>query len=250
MDRDLVTRAQDGDQRAFEMLTSAHHPRLFRVAYGILRDRHLAEDATQQAFLEIWRHIPRLRDTSRFEAWSYRLLVNACYDEAKRRPNWVPTASVPSGDMPFGRDVSGPVIARDQLDRALRRLSLEHRAVLVLRYLQDQSPEEIGEMLDIPRRTVYSRLQRALDNVRGVLEADARVTERSKRVTRSLDERRALGHGHRGVLPRDRRRPTRLEGECSPGRESPAADAAGPKTPMAASVATPTCIPGRHRPGD
>jgi len=177
MDQDLVTRAKDGDQRAFEVLAAAHHPRLFRVAYGILRDRHLAEDATQQAFLDIWRHIPRLRDTSRFEAWSYRLLVNACYDEAKRRPTWVPTANVTPGDMPLGGDASGPVIARDQLDRALQRLSLEHRAVLVLRYLQDQSPEEIGETLDIPRRTVYSRLQRALDNVRGVLEADGRITE-------------------------------------------------------------------------
>ena len=179
MDQDLVMQAQDGDQRAFEMLTVAHHPRLFRVAYGILRDRHLAEDATQQAFLDIWRHIPRLRDRSRFEAWSYRLLVNACYDEARRRPTWVPTASMAPGDMPISRDASGPVIARDQLDRALQRLSLEHRAVLVLRYLLDQSPEEIGETLDIPRRTVYSRLQRALDNVRGVLEADARVPERT-----------------------------------------------------------------------
>jgi DNA-directed RNA polymerase specialized sigma24 family protein len=79
------------------------------------------------------------------------------------------------GDLPLGHDVSGPVIARDQLDRALQRLSLEHRAVLVLRYLLDQSPDEIAETLDIPRRTVYSRLQRALDSVRGLLEADARV---------------------------------------------------------------------------
>jgi RNA polymerase sigma-70 factor (ECF subfamily) len=177
MDQDLVTQAQQGDPHAFEAMTVANHPRLFKVAYGILRDRHLAEDATQQAFLDIWRHIPRLRDTSRFEAWSYRLLVNACYDEAKRRPTWVPTTTVTPGDMPLGRDASGPVIARDQLDRALQRLSLEHRVVLVLRYLLDLSPDEIGETLDIPRRTVYSRLQRALDSVRSVLEADARITE-------------------------------------------------------------------------
>lgn len=176
MDQDLVTQAQQGDPRAFEALTVANHPRLFKVAYGILRDRHLAEDATQQAFMDIWRHIPRLRDASRFEAWSYRLLVNACYDEAKRRPTWVPTTNVTPGDMPLGRDASGPAIARDQLDRALQRLSLEHRVVLVLRYLLDLSPDEIGETLGIPRRTVYSRLQRALASVRSVLEADARIT--------------------------------------------------------------------------
>ena len=172
-----MTRAQHGDQRAFESLAAAQHPRLFRVAYGILRDRHLAEDATQQALLDIWRHIPRLRDASKFEAWSYRLLVNACYDEAKRRPTWVPSDSLTPGDVPISRDATGPVIARDQLSRALERLSLEHRAVLVLRYLMDLSPQEIGEALAIPRRTVYSRLQRAMDSVRGVLEAEARPAE-------------------------------------------------------------------------
>ena len=79
MDQDLVVRTQQGDQRAFETLTASNHPRLFRVAYGILGDPHLAEDATQQAFLDIWRNIPRLRDPAKFEGWSYRLLVNACY---------------------------------------------------------------------------------------------------------------------------------------------------------------------------
>jgi len=177
MDIDLVTRAQRGDGRAFEALAEAHHPRLFRVAYGILRDRHLAEDATQQALLDIWRHIPRLRDAAKFEAWSYRLLVNACYDEAKRRPTWVPTEALSPGDLPTSRDATGPVIARDQLGRALARLSLEHRAVLVLRYLMDLSPQEVGEALGIPRRTVYSRMQRALADVRGALEADERPAE-------------------------------------------------------------------------
>lgn len=174
---DLVRRAQDGDERAFESLAAAHHPRLFRVAYGILRDRHLAEDATQQALLDIWRYIPRLRDTSKFEAWSYRLLINVCYDEAKRRPGWVPSDSLAPGDVPISGDATGPVIARDQLSRALQRLSLEHRAILVLRYFMDLSPQEISETLAIPRRTVYSRLQRALASVRGALEAEARLPE-------------------------------------------------------------------------
>ena len=172
-----MRRAQDGDERAFESLAVAHHARLFRVAYGILRDRHLAEDATQQALLDIWRYIPRLRDASKFEAWSYRLLVNACYDEARRRPTWIPPENLVPGDVPMSRDATGPVIARDQLSRALQSLSLEHRAVLVLRYLVDLSPQEISETLAIPRRTVYSRLQRAMDSIRAVLEAEARSPE-------------------------------------------------------------------------
>ena len=86
MDQDLVTRAQQGDQRAFEALTVADQPRLFKFAYGILRDRHLAEDAMQQSFLDIWRHLPRLRDAAKHEVWSYRLIVHACYAEAMRKP--------------------------------------------------------------------------------------------------------------------------------------------------------------------
>ena len=89
MDQELVTSAQQGDQRAFEALTLADQPRLFKVAHGILRDRQLAEDATQQAFLDIWRHLPRLRDVAKYEAWSYRILVHVCYAEARRKPSWV-----------------------------------------------------------------------------------------------------------------------------------------------------------------
>jgi DNA-directed RNA polymerase specialized sigma24 family protein len=62
---------------------------LFRVAQGILRDRSHAEDATQQACLDIWRNIQRLRDPAKYEVWSFRLLVHACYAEAKRTPKWL-----------------------------------------------------------------------------------------------------------------------------------------------------------------
>ena len=78
MDEELVVLAQQGDPRAFESLTLAHYSRLYRLAKSILRDRHTAEDATQQAFLDIWRYIRRLRDPSRFNGWSYRLLVYDC----------------------------------------------------------------------------------------------------------------------------------------------------------------------------
>ncbi len=86
MHQDLVVRVQRGDERAFESLTMADYPRLFRVAKGVLGDHHLAEDATQQAFLDIWRDIPRLRDPAKYEGWSYRLLVRVCYSEAKKLP--------------------------------------------------------------------------------------------------------------------------------------------------------------------
>jgi len=174
MDLDLVVRAQKGDERAFESLTFANHPRLFRVANCLLRDRSRAEDATQQAFLDIWRHLRRLRDPAKFEGWSYRLLVNACYAEAKRTPRWLPDAEVPPAREPRAADAFDAVLDRDQLEHGFRHLSIDYRAVLVLRYLLDMTPEQVAETLGISRWTVYTRLKRAEEAMRSALEADAR----------------------------------------------------------------------------
>ena len=84
MDPELVTRAQHGDDEAFAVLAVAVGNRLHAVAHRILRDVSLAEDATQQALLAIWRDLPKLRDPTRFEAWAYRLVVRACYAEGRR----------------------------------------------------------------------------------------------------------------------------------------------------------------------
>ena len=176
MDQDLVVRVQKGDQRAFEELTVADHPRLFRLAYGILRDHQLAEDATQQASLDIWRDIRRLRDPTKFAGWSYRLLVHACHREAQRKPGWLPEAAVPPAREPRAVDDFGAVLDRDQLERGFRHLSVDHRAVIVMRYLLDLSPEQVAETLGIPRRTVYSRLKRAILAMRAAVEADTRAS--------------------------------------------------------------------------
>jgi RNA polymerase sigma-70 factor, ECF subfamily len=175
MDQDLVALAQQGDQRAFEALTVADQPRLFKVAHGILRDGHLAEDATQQAYLEIWRHLPRLRDVAKYEAWSYRLLVHACYAEAKAKPRWAMEDVVLQANVLRAPDAYHEVVERDALERAFQRLTLDHRAVIVLRYLLDMTPEEVADTLGIPRKTVYSRLERAVRAMRGAIEADARA---------------------------------------------------------------------------
>ena len=176
MSQDLVRGAQHGDQRAFESLMLTHHARLFRVAHGTLRDAHLADDAVQQAFIDIWRHIRRLSDPSRFDGWSYRILVNACRDEAKRRPPWQPESDMRTVEEPTVRDASDAVMDRDLVARGFRYLSVDHRAVIVLRYLLGMTPEQVAEVLGVPRRTVYSRLKRAVPAMRAALEADSRST--------------------------------------------------------------------------
>jgi RNA polymerase sigma-70 factor (ECF subfamily) len=177
MDQHLVVRAQQGDQQAFESLTVANHSRLYRVAYSILRDSHLAEDATQQAFLDIWRNIRRLKEPAKFNGWSYRLLVHACYAEAGRRPRWAPQDDIKPSHVPIAPDPYRSVIDRDLLERGFRHLSMEHRTVIVLRCLLDMPMEQVAETLGVPAGTVGSRLSRAVEALRAALEAESRPTD-------------------------------------------------------------------------
>jgi RNA polymerase sigma-70 factor (ECF subfamily) len=170
MGQDVVARARRGDADAFEALVVGHHDRLFRVAHGILRDPHLAEDATQQAFLDMWREISRLRDPARFEAWSYRVLVRVCYREAKRRPDWAPASELSPAEVPLAADQYGSVAHRDELERGFQQLSMDHRTVIVLHHLLDMTLEAIAETLDIPLGTAHSRLGRAMKALRAVMQ--------------------------------------------------------------------------------
>src|SRR5262245_47778731 len=88
MDLELVIRSQRGDQAAYGLLATGIAARFLAVARRILRDIDLAQDATQQALLAIWQDLPQLRDPARFEAWSYRLLVRACYAEGRKERRW------------------------------------------------------------------------------------------------------------------------------------------------------------------
>jgi RNA polymerase sigma-70 factor (ECF subfamily) len=178
MDTDLVVRAQRGDEEAFASLAVAAGDRLYSVAHRILRDIDLAEDATQQALLSIWRDLPQLRDPARFDAWSYRLLVRACYAEASRSRRWTPNLRMLPADEPMAADGMSSVVDRDQLDRGFRRLSIDHRAVVVLHHYLDMPLEGVAESLGIPLGTVRSRLHYAMRGLRAALDADARPAER------------------------------------------------------------------------
>ena len=178
MDRDLVVRAQGGDETAFADLTAAVGGRLHAVARRILRDVDLADDATQQALVAIWRDLPQLRDPANFEGWSYRVLIRCCFAEGRRDRAWAPNLYVLPEAGPPQPDATGAVIDRDELERGFRRLSLEHRAVVVLHYYLDLPLDGIAEVLGIPRGTVRSRLHHAMRILRAALEADARPVDR------------------------------------------------------------------------
>jgi RNA polymerase sigma-70 factor (ECF subfamily) len=169
----LVERAMRGDRNAFGELAPTLGDRLYSVAHRILRDRELAGDVTQQALVKVWQDLPTLRDAARFDAWSYRLIVNACYDELRRRRREGPSLTLLETDATLP-DTQLTVADRDQLERGFRRLSAEHRAVVILTYYLDYSMPEVAEALGVPLGTVRSRLHYARRALRAALDADRR----------------------------------------------------------------------------
>ncbi len=178
MDADLVIRAQRGDKDAYAVLAAGIADRLLAVARRILRDYDLAEDATQQALLAAWRDLPQLRDPDRFESWSYRLVVRACYAESRRERRWAPSLRLlPAGEQGADDDLSS-VVDRDEIERGFRRLSIDHRAVVVLHHYLDLPLDRVAELLGIPVGTAHSRLHHAMRGLRAAIDADARPPTR------------------------------------------------------------------------
>src|ERR1700730_6867497 len=130
VERQLVIRAQGGDESAFAELAFGIGDRLFAVAHRTLRDTSLAEDAVQQALVTIWQELPGLRDPDRFLAWSYRVLINACYAEGRRQRRWNTALRLVPPDRSQG-DSSGAVADRDEVERAFRRLGADAPAAVV-----------------------------------------------------------------------------------------------------------------------
>lgn len=174
VETDLVIRAQRGDRAAFGLLAAEIATRYLAVARRILRDIDLAEDATQQALVAIWRDLPQLRDPARFDAWSYRILVHACSAEGRRSRAWSPNLRILPADEPSVSDGVDAIIHRDQLETAIRRLSVDHRTVLVLHHYADIPLERVAQILEIPVGTVHSRLHHAMRAMRAAIDADAR----------------------------------------------------------------------------
>lgn len=176
VERGLVELAQRGDEEAFASLMRMSGGRLMAIAYRILRDVDRAEDAVQQTIVSAWRDLPTLRDPDRFAAWLYRMLVNACYTEAKRAHRWNASVQVLTSERSDPRDDLRSVDDRDQLERAFRRLSPEQRAAFVLHYHLGMRQGEVAETLRIPLGTVKSRLHYASVILRTAIEEDARTT--------------------------------------------------------------------------
>jgi RNA polymerase sigma-70 factor (ECF subfamily) len=169
----LIRGAQAGSETDLELLFRRHWPRAYRAAFLIVHDHAAAEDIAQEAFVAAIRRLDRFDRRRPFAPWLGAIVANRAIDwlraRTARRETADAVAEPPSPpDVPVGR-------YSEELLSALAKLSPEHRAVVVMRYVLEYTPGEIARALEVPRGTVNSRLRRALDALEARLgEADLR----------------------------------------------------------------------------
>lgn len=176
----LIDAAQRGDRDAFDALARTAGDRCMAIATRILRDTDVAQDAVQATLILAWRDLRQLRDPDRFEPWLHKILVNACYAEAKRRRRWSSSIRMLPVDVASNANDILTVHDRDQLERAFRRLTVEQRAVMVLHHYIGLPVPEVAERLGIPLGTAKSRIHHATTALRASVEADARVPSQER----------------------------------------------------------------------
>ena len=175
MQRDLVERAMAGDRDAFTELGRGQIDRLYAIARLILRDGDRAHDATQEALISAWRDLKGLRDPDKFEPWIRRLLVNACYREARKEKR---RTRAEGQVRPIDTESADPAhltADRDELGRVFMTLEPDQRALIVLHYYLGLPVQDTAQALSLPVGIVKSRPNRTKTQMRGTLEADARL---------------------------------------------------------------------------
>lgn len=161
----VIEACQQGDRDAFQSLFEAYKDKVYSIAvYSSGGDRALAEDVTQQIFLKLFTAIRQFRGDSAFSTWLYRLVVNACLDERRRRRRWLPWETTVAMDSPADKKPQERQYARLEISEAVRvaigELKPKFRLPILLKYIEGLSYEEIAEVMGCSKGTVASRLNR------------------------------------------------------------------------------------------
>lgn len=182
--RELIAQAQQGDPQALTQLLMGQQHYVYSIAMSVLKHPEDAADLTQEAFIRLFRALPQYNGESRFTTWLYRLVVNMCRDELRRRGRQVPLAP-PSTEEEEADQLAGvadddrwsdPEQAlasrelRAQVRQALGQLEEHYRLVLTLYYFEDLKYTDIAEILDIPLNTVKSHIRRGKERLATILE--------------------------------------------------------------------------------
>ena len=171
---DLIEKWQYGDVSAFETLFRQYEKLVFRTAYLITGSKEAAEDALQEVFVSVWRSRHTYDpNKGKLTTWLHRITVNQCLREKARKAPVSVSLEEKGIELPDMRhqfqpeEISITRMEYDRLLRAVDELDTKHRSVLVLRYFNDLSYQEIAEALEIPLGTVKSRLNQSLKYLKG-----------------------------------------------------------------------------------
>ena len=171
MEQELIRKAQSGDRDALIALLREIETHVYRTAYYILNSEQDALDAAQEALIRIYTRIGSYEEKAQFKTWVQRIVTNICIDKFRRAKA---TVSIEEHEMVFTthQDVEEEVMAAyaaQDIREAINRLPEHHRTVVVLRYLQDFSYNEIADSLGLPLNTVKSYLFRARKQLQSLL---------------------------------------------------------------------------------
>lgn len=163
VDRRVIEACQAGDREAFRLLFEAWQDRVYSIAYHFCGDATNARDLSQQVFLKLFTSIDQFRFQSEFSTWLYRLVANLCLDDHRRRRRFLPWSA--AGEI----EVRERWTVEEKLDRrqmqanvraAILELKPKLRLVILLKYFEGMSYEEMGEALGCSPGTIASRLNR------------------------------------------------------------------------------------------
>jgi RNA polymerase sigma-70 factor (ECF subfamily) len=168
---ELVERLKAGDEAAFEELVKAYRERLYRVAWRILRDDESAEDAAQEAFIKVHRHVARFEERSSLYTWMYRITVNIALNKLKRDKfrNMVPLGDIIREDRSPRSDPERAALGSEVVDRvrqAVETLPDKQRAVFTLKFYEGLSHKEIAEVVGCSEGTSKANYFHAVRKLR------------------------------------------------------------------------------------
>jgi RNA polymerase sigma-70 factor (ECF subfamily) len=166
----LVIRAiLAGDAESFRILVERHHAHCLRIATHLLDDPDEAEDAVQDSFVRAFRHLPAYREQDRFRAWLLRIVVNQCRTRAAKSQRFVSfDAERHEVRDPEDHDAPRQLDRRADLATALAQLPAEQREIVVLRFAEDLSYEEIAALTGVGVSALKMRVQRAITRLRAL----------------------------------------------------------------------------------
>ena len=168
-DADLVRQCLEGATGAFEALLDRYERQIYNAVYRIVGSRDGAKDVTQTVFLKLFQHLDRYDPGQPFGGWLYRIAVNESLTVAKREGRFQQVEIERASDRPNPEQVLRQAEMVEGVQAAIGRLTPGHRAVVVLKHLLGCSYREIAGVLELPEKTVKSRLFSARQQLRAEL---------------------------------------------------------------------------------